>query len=145
MSAVQTRASYIVAGLTPISIVGVLVIKVGAGNGEIYPIALMVFIPFAIGAGLAWGVRGKPFSSWIVLLGIITASVHEFAGLHSAFFRVPARGAIDLIYRPIEQTVLMVAIAVVVAVPILIAKLRAKPMTSTHGKPGDQPHAQRPQ
>lgn len=134
MSAVQTRASYIVAGLTPVSIVGVLASKVGVGNGEIYPIALMLFIPFAIGAGLAWGVKGKAFSSWIVLLGIIIASVHGFAGLHSAFFRVPARGAIDLIYRPIEQTVLMVAIAVVVAVPILIAKLRAKPKKEKQGQ-----------
>jgi hypothetical protein len=124
MSALPTRVAYIVACLAPISVVGVLASNVGAGNGMIYSIAFMFFVPFAIGAALAWAVRGKPFSSWIVLLGIMVISIYGFVGLHSAFFRVPARGAIDLIYRPIEQSVLMVGVAVFLAVPILIGKLR---------------------
>lgn len=125
-TSVQTGASYAVALITPICVVGILASKVGAGNGAIYPIALMGFVPFAIGAGLAWTVKGKLFPSWIVLLGIIAASIYGFMGLHSAFFRVPARGASDLIYRPIEQTVFMAAVGLIVAVAILIGKLNAR-------------------
>ena len=127
-----TKLSYILALLVPVSLVGVLVDRVGTGDHAIYPIALMLFLPFALGAVMAWGVRGKPFLRWIVLIGILAASIDGAIGLHSAFFRIPARGALDLIYRPIGQTALMTCIAVSAALSHLIKK-------SKFGKPDVSP------
>jgi hypothetical protein len=123
-TSVLTGGSYAMALITPICIVGVTESVIGAGNGEIYPIGLLCFVPFAIGAGLASAVKGKLLQSWIVLVGIFAASIYGFLGLYGAFFRVPARGAFEVIYRPIAQTALMVAIGLIVILPILIGKLK---------------------
>jgi hypothetical protein len=117
---VSTKASLILAVIAPVIVVGVFIANVGPGNGAIYPMMSMFFVPFAIGAGLALGVRTRPVLSWLVLLSMIAISIDGLVGLYSAFFRVPARGGQDLIFRPFEQIFLIVAVSIIVVVSVLI-------------------------
>lgn len=118
--------SYILSIAVPTCITSILVSKVGTGGGAIFPALLTFFVPFGIGAGLARAVWRNLWLEVLVLAALIGITIHGFRGVYSAFYRVPARGGIDLIFRPYEQTYFMVGVAVVVGAIWLLTKGKAR-------------------
>jgi hypothetical protein len=110
------------AGFTPTVAVTVLWLNVGAGGGRIISVAAVLFLPFILGAILAWAARKRLFVGWLVLLAVIAMAGHEAIGVYRAFYRTPAGGGQELIYRFLPQLVAMLALSALVTFSLLLKR-----------------------
>jgi len=109
----RTIISLLIAAFVPTVAIAVLVEKLGSGSNAMFLIGAFLYLPFVLGAMLALAVRKKRWLSWLVLLTLLLISCDEIIGIYGAFFRTPARGASDLIYRPLSQTLVIAVVAIV--------------------------------
>jgi len=84
----------------------------------------VLFLPFVLGAILAWAARRKLLLGWLVLLTIIAMAGHEAIGVYRAFYRTPAEGGQELIYRFLPQLGAMLALSALVTISLLLTRRR---------------------
>jgi hypothetical protein len=121
---IRTWVTLALALLTPIVTVTLLCLNVGAGGGRILSLAGVLFLPFVLGAILAWAARRKLLLGWLVLLTIIAMAGHEAIGVYRAFYRTPAEGGQELIYRFLPQLGAMLALSALVTISLLLTRRR---------------------
>jgi hypothetical protein len=124
-NSIQTRMTYAISAGAPITIIGVLVSKVGWVDGQMGNILLTQFAPFVLCAALTWLVRRKHILGWIVFGGTMLAAIYGFIGLYGGFWREPAKGAWDVVYRPFQETIIVVTTGLVVLCAALWRRKKA--------------------
>ena len=110
---IRTIISLLIAAFIPTLAIALLVEKIGSGSTAIFLVGAFLYLPFFLGALLAVAARKKRWLSWLILLTLLLISCDEIIGIYGAFFRTPARGASDLIYRPLPQILVIVVVAIV--------------------------------
>ncbi len=117
-------ASCVLACVGSVSAASIIYFKLGSSSWEIYPIVILVMVPFALSAMIAYLTRHNRLMSSVIFLTIFLIVIDEFFGIYQAFYRNPAKGGFAVIYRPIFQTGLVVAIGSIALFLKLIKKLK---------------------